>query len=113
MSVEALEKALRRVGIPSEKQTVHGFRATARTILHEVLGWAPDIIEIALGHKVPDRLGEAYNRTKFLPQRRVMMQMWVDYIDALIEEKDQEFLEKLKTKNLVEKGFGWMNPFIY
>jgi len=75
MSVEALEKALRRVGIPSEKQTVHGFRATARTLLHEVLGWAPDIIEISLGHKVPDRLGEAYNRTKFLPQRRVMMQM--------------------------------------
>jgi len=40
------------------------------------------------------------------------MQMWADYIDALIEEKDQEFLEKLKTKNLVERGFGWMNPFI-
>jgi len=65
MSVEVLEKAL-RVGISSEKQTIHGFRAIARTILHEVLGWAPDIIEIALGHKVLDPLGEAYNRTKFL-----------------------------------------------
>jgi len=32
---------------------------------------------------VPDRLGTAYNRTRFLDQRRVMMQTWADYLDHL------------------------------
>ncbi|MDW8002648.1 MAG: hypothetical protein RMJ39_08280 [Deltaproteobacteria bacterium] len=42
----------------------------ARTILHEKLGYQPDIIEMQLAHSVPDRLGEAYNRTRFLEARR-------------------------------------------
>lgn len=67
-----------------EEQTCHGFRASARTILHEVLGFEPDVIERQLGHKVPDRLGEAYNRTRFLDQRREMMQTWADFVDKLV-----------------------------
>ena len=98
ISIGSLTAALRRLGISGDEQTIHGFRATARTILHEVLGWAPDIIEISLGHKVPDRLGEAYARAKFLPQRKIMMQMWADYIDALREDKERKFLESLKTR---------------
>jgi integrase len=112
ISVEALSAALRRLGISKEEQTIHGFRATARTILHEVLGWAPDIIEISLGHKVPDRLGEAYARTKFLPQRKMMMQMWADYIDALREDKEKKFLDSLKTRYKIEHNIysNWLNP---
>jgi hypothetical protein len=55
----------------------------ARTILHEVLGIAPEVIEHQLAHRVPDALGTAYNRTKFLPERRKMMQQWADYLDKL------------------------------
>ena len=54
--------------------TLHGFRAMARTILDEVLGFRPDFIEHQLAHAVRDPNGRAYNRTAFLPERRVMMQ---------------------------------------
>ena len=36
---------------------MHGWRATARTLLHEVLGYAPEVIEHQLAHKASDRLG--------------------------------------------------------
>lgn len=63
--------------------TGHGFRAMARTVLHERLGFPPDVIEHQLAHRVPDSLGTAYNRTKFLEQRKLMMQAWADYLEGL------------------------------
>ena len=36
-----------------------------------------------LAHKVPDALGAAYNCTKFIEQRKTMMQQWADYLDEL------------------------------
>lgn len=63
--------------------TGHGFRATARTILDEVLQQRVDLIEHQLAHKVRDVNGRAYNRTAHLPARRKMMQLWSDYIDGL------------------------------
>jgi integrase len=63
--------------------TVHGFRATARTLLAEELRLPPEVIEHQLAHRVPDALGTAYNRTKFLKDRREMMQTWADYLDTL------------------------------
>jgi len=84
MSDGALNVALRRAGYSTREQhTGHGFRAMARTILHQELGIAPEIIEHQLADRVPDALGAAYNRTKFLEQRRVMMQQWADYLDKL------------------------------
>ncbi|MEL0098156.1 MAG: site-specific integrase, partial [Opitutae bacterium] len=75
---------LKRLGYDTQKDiTGHGFRAMARTILHERLNYDPLIIEQQLAHKVPDALGSAYNRTKFLAQRKLMMQHWADYLDAL------------------------------
>ena len=62
---------------------MHGFRAMARTILDEVLGFRPDFIEHQLAHAVRDPNGRAYNRTAFLPERRRMMQVWADYLDRL------------------------------
>ena len=41
MSNNAILAALRRMGIGKEEMTVHGFRAIARTILDEVLGFSP------------------------------------------------------------------------
>lgn len=84
MSEAAINAALRRMGYDTKTQiTGHGFRAMARTILHERLNIDPAIIEHQLAHKVPDALGSAYNRTKFLDQRKVMMQGWADYLDEL------------------------------
>lgn len=84
MSDAAINSSLRRMGYDTKTQiTGHGFRAMARTILHERLNIDPHIIEHQLAHKVPDNLGGAYNRTKFLDQRKLMMQQWADYLDEL------------------------------
>ena len=84
MSESAVNAALKRMGYDTQKDiTGHGFRAMARTILHERLNIDPAIIEHQLAHKVPDTLGAAYNRTKFIEQRKIMMQAWADYLDEL------------------------------
>jgi integrase len=84
MSEAAINAALRRMGYDTKTEiTGHGFRAMARTILHEELHQKPEVIEHQLAHKVPDALGTAYNRTKFLKERRAMMQEWADYLDKL------------------------------
>ncbi len=79
----AFRRIVNKLGL---KMTIHAWRAVARTLLHEKLGFSPDAIEHQLGHKVPDRLGEAYNRTKFLEERKRMMQEWADFLDALKEK---------------------------
>ena len=84
MSEAAVNAALRRLGYDTKTEiTGHGFRAMARTILHQELSFDPVVIEHQLAHRVPDALGAAYNRTKFLKDRRTMMQSWADYLDSL------------------------------
>ncbi|WP_438331383.1 tyrosine-type recombinase/integrase [Burkholderia pseudomallei] len=84
MSEAAINAALRRLGYDTRTEiTGHGFRAMARTILHEELEEKPEVIEHQLAHTVPDSLGRAYNRTKFIKARRSMMQQWADYLDQL------------------------------
>jgi len=86
MSEAAVNAALKRMGYDTKTQiTGHGFRAMARTMLHQdkALGFAPEVIEHQLAHRVPDALGTAYNRTKFLDERRRMMQAWADFLDKL------------------------------
>ena len=84
MSEAAVNAALERMGYDTKREvTGHGFRAMARTMLHETLGFPAEVIEHQLAHKVPDALGNAYNRTKFIEQRKAMMQRWADYLDSL------------------------------
>lgn len=83
MSDNAVLVAMRLMGIGQEEMSGHGFRAVARTILDEVLGFRPDIIEHQLAHAVKDPNGTAYNRTAHLPERRKMMQKWADHLDTL------------------------------
>ncbi len=98
MSDNAVLAAFRRMGIPKEQMTGHGFRAMARTILDEVLGYQVDWIEHQLAHAVKDVNGRAYNRTAHLDKRREMMQHWADYLDQLRKEAN--------TPNVVVGNFG-------
>ncbi|RYF30968.1 MAG: DUF4102 domain-containing protein [Comamonadaceae bacterium] len=86
MSENTVNAALRYLGFDGKTITGHGFRAMARTVLDEVLGFRPDYIEHQLAHAVRDPLGRAYNRTSHLPERRRMMQAWADYLDGLRSE---------------------------
>ena len=73
----AINAALWRMGYDTKTEIMgHGFCAMACTILHQEIGIAPESIEHQLAHRVPDALGAAYNRTKFIKERRVMMQQW-------------------------------------
>ncbi|HDS1556799.1 integrase arm-type DNA-binding domain-containing protein [Stenotrophomonas maltophilia] len=83
ISENTINAALRYLGFENTEMTAHGFRAMARTLLDEVLGFRPDFIEHQLAHAVRDPLGRAYNRTSHLEERKKMMQAWADYLDAL------------------------------
>jgi integrase len=84
MSDAAINAGYRRLGIDTRNElTGHGWRAVARTMLHERLGYEPEVIERQLAHAVKDVNGTAYNRTRFIAERRTMMQAWADYLDKL------------------------------
>ena len=84
LSNTALLMALQRLGI---KSTVHGFRASFRTIMDEVLNYPPHLLEQQLAHTVRDPLGRSYNRTAHLEQRKEMMQTWSNFLEDLENER--------------------------
>lgn len=82
MSDGTLRAALYGLGYGRE-QSVHGFRASARTMLAEQLDVDPLVMEAHMAHAVKDTNGRSYNRTKYLKQRAAMAQQWADYCDKL------------------------------
>jgi integrase len=62
--------------------TPHGFRATACTLLNE-LGWRSEAVERQLAHGTANDVRRHYNYAQHLPERRIMMQAWADYLDRL------------------------------
>ena len=83
--------ALRRLGYEG-RQTGHGFRHIASTILNEH-GFSADHIEAQLSHKAAGVRG-IYNKAQYLEQRTTMMQWYADHLD------------KLATGNVVQGQFG-------
>lgn len=80
MSDGAINAALARIGFKDE-MVGHGFRHMASTRLRE-LGWAREVVEAQLSHKVGGTEG-VYNMAEYLPMRRTMMQAWADYLVGL------------------------------
>ena len=68
------------------RATVHGFRATASTILNEH-GFKPDVIERQLAHAERNKVRASYNHAQYLPERREMMQWWGNYLDQTENNK--------------------------
>ena len=101
MSDNTVNAALRALGIDTRlEQTGHGFRATARTLLAEQLGFEDNIIEAEMAHQVKDALGRDYNRTQYLEQRRAMLQTWADHLDKL--RGQSENLETVSAFPLIQ-----------
>lgn len=82
LSDNAIRTALRTMGFTNQQMTVHGFRATASTMLNE-MGFNPDAIEAQLAHKDSNEIRAAYNRAQYLDERRDMLQKWANYLDEL------------------------------
>jgi integrase len=81
ISENTVGKMLNNLGYQG-RQCVHGFRASARSILSEQ-GWNREAMERQLDHKETDSTVAAYARSEHLPERRKMMQAWADTCDAL------------------------------
>ena len=98
MSDGTINTALRSMGYSSDIVTGHGFRATARTLVVELLRFPEEVAEMQLAHAVKDANGTAYNRAEFLEMRIKMMQAWADYLEDLR-------LGRSKVKHLVLPEF--------
>ena len=88
MSDNTLNAALRAMGYTGDVATAHGFRATARTLIVEMLEYPESVVEMQLDHAVKDANGTAYNRTEFLKKRIEMMSAWSNYLDDLKNRKN-------------------------
>jgi len=82
MSDGTINRAIRTLGFGDE-QVAHGFRASGRTMLDEVLNKDWRHIEAQLAHTVKDANGTSYNRTQFIKQRMEIMQDWANYLDTI------------------------------
>jgi integrase len=76
-------KAMNCAGV--QAFTIHDFRRTASTHLHEA-GFSSDWIEKRLAHEQKGIRG-VYNRAQYADQRREMLQWWADMVDAQIEDR--------------------------
>ena len=82
ISNNSVRSALYALGFGKE-QTLHGFRASARTMMVDQLNLDPLAIEANLAHAVKDANGRSYNRTQYIAQRLEQIQQWADYCDKL------------------------------
>ncbi len=74
---------LKRLGYKG-KMTGHGFRALAMSAIKEKLGYRHEVVDRQLAHIPVNKVDKAYDRAKFLDERKIMMQQWADYIDSLV-----------------------------
>ena len=66
-----------------EVHSPHGFRASAKTMLMERLGYSHLITEIQSGRSMPDAYGNTYNRMEAIKERVKMMNEWANYLDDI------------------------------
>lgn len=96
ISANTINSGLRALGYDTQEQiTGHGFRATARTMIREHLGWDPDVIERHLAHVSKEEQGASYDRATFLTQRKEMVQQWADFLDKLEAGKMPKLAENV------------------
>jgi integrase len=63
------------------RMTGHGFRALAMSTIKERLGYRHEVVDRQLAHAPKDKVASAYDRAKFLDERKAMMQAWADYLE--------------------------------
>lgn len=84
ISKSTLNQAIRAMQSDVQHFVLHDFRRTASTHLHE-MGHSSDVIEKALAHTIGGIKG-VYNRAEYADQRRKLLQLWADFVDAQIQE---------------------------
>jgi integrase len=87
MSEAGVNAALAGMGYKG-RHVWHGYRATGRTMLRQVLKYPSDVIEAQLAHVGQITHGGAYDRATHLDERTEMIQAWADYLDRLAAGAD-------------------------
>ena len=59
--------------------TVHGFRSTFTDWAHERTSFPEIVIDMALAHRVGDKVQAAYRRGDLFEKRRALMEAWAAY----------------------------------
>ncbi|MFZ7282445.1 tyrosine-type recombinase/integrase [Avibacterium avium] len=79
MSKETPNKAIKRIGYQNAL-TAHGLRSVFSTTMNEA-EFNPEIIEVCLAHFEYSSVRGAYNKAKYLDQRKDYMQWWGDFVE--------------------------------
>ena len=90
-----LNQAVRALDMEIQHFVLHDFRRTASTHLHE-MGQPSDAIEKALAHAIKGIKG-VYNRAEYAEQRRHILALWADYVDAQIDGGRKVIIGKFGT----------------
>lgn len=79
---DTINASLRDMGLKGA-HCMHGFRASARTILAEVLRFPEGPLEMNLAHSEGLAAGTSYSRGIRLDERTEVLQAWGNYLDVL------------------------------
>ena len=92
LTSDAMQRAIQKTsGITTKEHTVHGFRKTAATLLHEEARWYSAAIQLQLAHvreKGETKVHSIYNKAQYWDIRILMMQAWADRLDAMRDGTD-------------------------
>jgi integrase len=80
LSENGFNSVLRKLGYASDEMCAHGFRSSASTIMNE-RGYDARVIEAALAHEDENKVRGAYNRARYLEERKRLLQDWADLLD--------------------------------
>jgi integrase len=79
MSNVTMLRALQRMD-GYEDFTMHGMRASFKTWAHRKTKYDRLVIEACLAHQVEDDVERSYLRTRFVDERKKLMQLWCDFV---------------------------------
>lgn len=89
MSDNTIISAIRRMGYTKDEFVPHGFRAMFSTIAYEKANeenghsYTGEVIEALLAHKEPNKVKDAYNRSKYVEPMRGLIGWYADYLDEV------------------------------
>lgn len=86
-----LDQRLVAAGTPINNWTLHDFRRSFSTSLHERFGVPPHLVEVCLAHAGGHQAGVAgkYNKALYLDERRRALQRWADHLHELVTGEAQ------------------------
>ena len=103
LSNATFSAALRRMGEAAAGLTVHGWRHTASTLLHEA-GFPSHVVEKQLAHRDQNRVRGIYNHAEYMRERRGMMQAWADYLEDIKQGRAGAALPKAPASGELDQA---------